>query len=162
MFLPKIQCINVPLRFVVLIHERLWYLVDMKLFLSLVVLIAASGCTVVTTRPAPVVVVATAPSPSTQWNAALGLAAYPNSQLIDLDTNKDGSSKVTFTSRADFDDIYTYIHQQLSARGWQRTELDYKSKATKLEAKYRLNGRDFKLKLDAEGKSGRFKLEIDF
>ena len=40
--------------------------------------------------------------------------------------------------------------------------LDYKSKATKLEATYRQNGRDFRLKFDAEGKSGRFKLEFNF
>ena len=120
-----------------------------------------SSCAVTVPRGAPVPALSVAQT-GNQWNTSIGLAAYPNSQLIDLNTERDGSSKVVFESRADFDDIYGYIHQQLSNKGWQRTALDYKSKATKLEATYKLSNRDFRLKFDAEGKSGRFKLEFNF
>jgi hypothetical protein len=145
-----------------------------KILFGILLLAIFSACTVVNSRGAPVPAVTAQPSPppapspapsagqSTTWNAQIGLAPYLNSTLVDYSSERDGSSKVVFESRADFDDIYAYVHQQLSSKGWQRTALDYKSKATKLEATYRQNGRDFRLKFDAEGKSGRFKLEFNF
>ena len=142
----------------------------MKILFGILLLALFSACTVVNSRGAPVPAVTAQPPPSPApsggqsitWNAQIGLAPYVNSTLVDYSSERDGSSKVVFESRADFDDIYAYIHQQLSSKGWQRTALDYKTKATKLEATYRQNGRDFRLKFDAEGKSGRFKLEINF
>lgn len=136
----------------------------MKYILVLAICLSFFSCAVVTTR-APVSTANAPVVPATQafsWNTSLGLNAYPNSQLLDSSTDKNGSSKITLSSNADFDDIYAYIHQQLSAKGWQRTDFDYKNKATKLEATYKQNVRSFRLKFDAEGKSGRFKLEFDF
>jgi hypothetical protein len=142
----------------------------MKILLGLLLMVMVSSCTVVSSRGAPVPAVSSQPAPapapapvsSPTWNSQIGLVPYANSTLVDYSSERDGSSKVVFESRADFDTIYNFIHQQLSSKGWQRTALDYKSKATKLEATYRQNGRDFRLKLDAEGKSGKFKLEINF
>ena len=142
----------------------------MKPIISLLLLLILASCTVVNTRGAPVPALNSsnpppAPasgSPTNTWNAQLGLAPYPNSQLVDLDTSSNGSSQVVFESRASFEDVYAYIHQQLTSKGWQRTALDFKTNATKLEAKYRLGNRNLEVKLDAQGKSGRFKLELNF
>jgi hypothetical protein len=67
-----------------------------------------------------------------------------------------------FATRDGIESVYGYFHNQLSARGWVRTDLDFKSKATKLEAKYQRQGVRFELKLDQEGNSGRYKIEVDF
>lgn len=161
----------------------------MKSFSPFLLFLVLASCTVVNTRGAPVPAlnappptigttsasspVGTAVNPpppaapsisssNTTWNSQLGLAAYPNSQLIDLDGSSNGSSKVVFESRASFGDVYAYIHGQLTSKGWQRTALDLKTNATKLEAKYRLGSRNLEVKLDAQGNSGRFKLELNF
>jgi hypothetical protein len=106
--------------------------------------------------PAPV------PGSSVVVNTRLNLVAYPGSQLLDVDSDRDGSSKVRFSVNASLESVNAFFHREISARGWQRTRFELKSNATKIEARYARQGNDFKYKLDREGNSGRFKLEIDF
>jgi hypothetical protein len=100
--------------------------------------------------------------PASIWNTRIGLPAYPGASVTELENNRDGSSQVSFNSDAGFDAVYAFFHREISARGWQRTNYDLKDKATKVEANYAQRGNDFKLKLDAQGKSGKYKLEIKF
>ncbi|NJK45300.1 MAG: hypothetical protein HC933_14420 [Pleurocapsa sp. SU_196_0] len=102
-----------------------------------------------------------APS-GTVINARLNLIAYPGSRILDLDNDRDGSSEVRFTANASLESVNAFFHREISARGWQRTRFELKSNATKIEARYQRQRDDFKYKLDREGNSGRFKLEIDF
>ena len=95
-------------------------------------------------------------------NARLNLSVYPGSQLVDVDNDRDGSSKVRFTSNANLESVNDFFHREISNRGWQRTRFEQKDKATKIEARYGRQGSEFKYKLDREGNSGRYKLEIDF
>ena len=95
-------------------------------------------------------------------NARLNLSIYPGSQLVDVDNDRDGSSKVRFTSNANLESVNDFFHREISNRGWQRTRFEQKDKATKIEARYGRQGSEFKYKLDREGNSGRYKLEIDF
>ena len=95
-------------------------------------------------------------------NARLNLGVYPGSQLLDVNTDRDGSSKVSFTTSANLESVNDFFHREISNRGWQRTRFEQKSKATKIEALYGRQGSAFKYKLDREGNSGRYKLEIDF
>jgi hypothetical protein len=131
--------------------------------LLLLPLIVFTGCVVAvqrpsTTNPPPP---ATASQP-TLLNQRAGLPTYPNATILSLETKSDGSSKGVFQTRDSIEAVYAYMHNQLSARGWTRTELEFKSKATKLEAKYARQGVRLELKLDQEGNSGRYKFEIDF
>ena len=108
-----------------------------------------------------------APAPATVpasgiVNARLNLGVYPGSQLLDVDTDRDGSSKVRFTTGANLESVNDFFHREISLRGWQRTRFEQKDKATKIEALYGRQGSAFKYKLDREGNSGRYKLEIDF
>ena len=95
-------------------------------------------------------------------NARLNLSVYPGSQLLDVDTDRNGSSKVRFAVDADLESVNAFFHREIGVRGWQRTRFEQKSKATKIEALYERQGSAFKYKLDREGNSGRYKLEIDF
>ena len=95
-------------------------------------------------------------------NARLNLSIYPGSQLLNVDTDRAGSSKVSFTTSANLESVNDFFHREISNRGWQRTRFEQKSKATKVEARYGRQGSEFKYKLDREGNSGRYKLEIDF
>jgi hypothetical protein len=130
----------------------------------LIPLVAFTSCVVSVQRPTT-----TTPPPPAQTtsqpallNQRAGLPQYPNASLVNLDTKNDGSSKAVFSTRDGIESVYGYFHNQLGARGWSRTALDFKSKATKLEAKYQRQGLRLELKLDQEGNSGRYKLEIDF
>jgi hypothetical protein len=95
-------------------------------------------------------------------NVRLNLPAYPGSQILDVDTDSDGSSKVRFASNASIDAVNGFFHSQLGARGWQRTRFEQKGAATKVEATYARQGSSFKYDLDRQGNSGRYSLEIDF
>lgn len=95
-------------------------------------------------------------------NTRLNLGVYPGSQLLDVDTDRNGSSKVSFNVNANLESVNDFFHREISNRGWQRTRFEQKSKATKIEALYGRQGSVFKYKLDREGNSGRYKLEIDF
>ena len=95
-------------------------------------------------------------------NTRLNLGVYPGSQLLDVDTDRNGSSKVSFNVNANLESVNDFFHREISNRGWQRTRFEQKNKATKIEALYGRQGSVFKYKLDREGNSGRYKLEIDF
>lgn len=102
------------------------------------------------------------PASSGIVNARLNLSVYPGSQLVDVATDRDGSSKVRFITSASLESVNDFFHREISVRGWQRTRFEQKSKATKIEARYGRQGSVFEYKLDREGNSGRYKLEIDF
>jgi hypothetical protein len=134
----------------------------MKRFL-LLALVVVTGCVVRVQNPSQPP--SPAPAPGTQQimlSARAGLPLPPNATLLTLDAKSDGSSKAVFQTRDGIESVYAYLHNQLSARGWVRTELEFKSKATKLEAKYARQGTRFELKLDQQGNSGRYSIEIDF
>ncbi len=128
--------------------------------LPMLCLVLLNACMVRVNGPSGVA--APVPVSSGIVNARLNLGAYPGSQLLDVDNNRDGSSKVRFTINASLESVNAFFHREISVRGWQRTRFELKSKATKIEARYARQGNNFKYKLDREGNSGRFKLEIDF
>ncbi|MCX7601987.1 MAG: hypothetical protein N2Z75_08610, partial [Meiothermus sp.] len=75
---------------------------------------------------------------------------------------RGGSSEAEFETRDALEPVYTFFHNWLTSRGWVRTRLEYKSAATKVEAVYQRDAERFKLELDQQGRSGRYKLEIEF
>ena len=126
------------------------------------------------TKPAPVTttVVVVTPSPGVVIiNQRVGLPAYPNSRVLKID-NKDGkddkdkkdggSGEVEFETAASLNQVYGFFHNELLRRGWLQSKLNVKSSATKLEARYQRTNEKFDFKLDQQGNSGRYKLEIKF
>ena len=117
--------------------------------------------------PQPQSVAVTAPQaqPVTVTSGALsdslGLNLYPGATLRKLEQDS-GKLKAQFDSGASLQQVYDDLHRQLSEDGWQRTLLQTKDAATKLEADYARNGQGLDLKLDQEGKSGKYKLELKF
>ena len=132
----------------------LFLVVSLALFSSCAVRIVPASSTPATPAPAP--------SNRTVINARLDLNAYPGSQILDFDNDKNGSSKLRFTVSANLETVNAHFHREISLRGRQRTRFELKSQATKIEARYARQGANFKYKLDREGNSNRFKLEIDF
>jgi hypothetical protein len=94
-------------------------------------------------------------------NARLGLPAYPGSAALKRE-ERGGSSEVDFETRDPLDQVYAFFHNWLVGRGWVRTRLEYKGPATRLEAVYQRGTERFTLELDQQGRSGRYRLEIDF
>ena len=114
----------------------------------------------VTPAPAPA-----APQPVAVTTGSLsdrfGLNLYPGASLRKLEQG-GGKLKAQFETGASLQQVYDDLHRQLTALGWQRTLLQAKDTATKFEADYARNGKGLDLKLDQEGKSGRYKLELKF
>jgi len=127
--------------------------------------LALSACVVgVRPEPTPPPVVRPAPAPQPSGfvlNARLGLPTYPGSAALKRE-ERGGSSEADFETRDSLDQVYTFFHNWLVSRGWVRTRLEYKGPATKVEAMYQRGTERFKLELDQQGQSGRYKLEIDF
>ena len=121
-------------------------------------LLSACAVRVVSSDSAP----APAPTSSSVVNTRLNLGAYPGSQGLEVDNDRNGSSKVRFAVNDSLESVNAFFHREIGVRGWQRTRFEQKSKATKIEASYARQGASFKYKLDREGNSGRYKLEIDF
>jgi hypothetical protein len=120
-----------------------------------------SAC-VVRPEPTPPAPVRPAPQPTSfVLNARLGLPPYPGSVALKRE-ERGGSSEAEFETRDPLEQVYTFFHNWLTSRGWVRTRLEYKSAATKVEAVYQRGAERFKLELDQQGRSGRYKLEIDF
>jgi len=120
-----------------------------------------SAC-VVGVRPEPPVRPAPAPQTSSfVLNARLGLPPYPGSVALKHE-QKGGSSEAEFETRDTLDQVYAFFHNWLVNRGWVRVGFEYKGPATKVEAVYQRGAERFKLELDQQGRSGRYKLEIDF
>lgn len=122
-----------------------------------------SAC-VVGVRPEPAPPPPVRPIPQTSGfvlNARLGLPPYPGSVALKRE-ERGGSSEAEFETRDPLEQVYAFFHNWLTSRGWVRTRLEYKGPASQLEAEYRRGAEHFKLELDQQGKSGRYKLEIDF
>jgi predicted small secreted protein len=91
-------------------------------------------------------------------NERLGVRGYPGAVLVKQE-QKGESSKTTFETGASIDAVYAHFHSQLTSRGWQRYELN--SKPNQVKAEYAMGGEELELKLDREGRSGRYRLELD-
>ncbi|GIW33456.1 MAG: hypothetical protein KatS3mg072_0789 [Meiothermus sp.] len=123
-----------------------------------------SACVFVRPEPTPPPPVRPVPAPQPTGfvlNARLGLPPYPGSIALKRE-ERGGSSKAEFETRDPLEQVYAFFHNWLTSRGWVRTRLEYKSPATKLEAVYQRGAERFQLELDQQGRSGRYKLEIDF
>ncbi|MCS7068820.1 MAG: hypothetical protein NZN28_09375 [Meiothermus sp.] len=121
-----------------------------------------SACVVVRPEPTPPPPVRPAPQPTGfVLNVRLGLPPYPGSVALKRE-ERGGSSEAEFETRDALEPVYTFFHNWLTSRGWVRTRLEYKSAATKVEAVYQRGAERFKLELDQQGRSGRYKLEIEF
>ncbi len=134
-------------------------------------LVTVSSCVVrvidpqpVVTKPVPVqttVVVVASPSVLIV-NKRIGLPAYPNSRVFNLEEKDGESRKVEFETNASLGQVYAFFHNELLRRGWLRSKLNVKNSATKVEARYQRPNERFDFKLDQQGNSGRYKLEINF
>jgi hypothetical protein len=154
--------------------------------LAFLMLVTFSSCAVrviepqpIVTRPAPpqtTVVVVAPVSNVLIINQRIGLPSYPNSRVLKIDDkyskdkkddkkedkNNGGSGEVEFETSASLNQVYGFFHNELLRRGWLRSKLSIKDSATKLEARYQRPNERFDLKLDQQGNSGRYKLEIKF
>jgi hypothetical protein len=140
--------------------------------LAFLMLVTFSSCVVrmidpapVVTKPAPPNVVVFVPSSGVVIiNQRLGLPAYPNSRVFNIDNkDRDGSSRsVGFETNASLNQVYGFFHNELLKRGWLLSKLNVKVSATKVEARYQRPNERFDFKLDQQGNSGRYKLEIKF
>lgn len=116
-----------------------------------------SSCAV-SVRPAASIDVHSVGVSDTQTlNSRLDVRGYPGATVIKQE-EKESSSKTTFETGASLAEVYTHFHGQLSARGWRRQELD--SKPNQVKAEYARSGEELELKLNREGRSGRYKLEL--
>jgi hypothetical protein len=142
---------------------------------AFLMLVTFSSCVVrvidpqpVVTKPAPVqtTVVVVAPAPGILIiNRRIGLPAYPNSRILkieDKEKEDSESGKVEFEIGASLGQVYGFFHNELLRRGWLRSKLNIKGSATKVEARYQRPNERFDFKLDQQGNSGRYKLEIKF
>jgi hypothetical protein len=141
----------------------------MKLYLAMFLLVTFSSCVVrviepspIVTKPKPIQTVVVVSNPSVLViNQRIGLPAYPNSRVFNLEEDGD-SRKVEFETNASLNQVYGFFHNELLRRGWLRSKLNIKSSATKVEARYQRPNERFDFKLDQQGNSGRYKLEIKF
>jgi hypothetical protein len=128
-----------------------------RLFVLLIVAIILSSCAV-TVQPGASFDVHAVGVSDVLVNERLGLRGYPDSRIVSQEQGRS-SSKTTFETSASLDSVYAHFHGQLGRRGWQRRELD--SKPNQVKAEYARQGEELELKLDREGRSGRYRLELD-
>lgn len=129
------------------------------LFLALLFL---SSC-VMNTKPAPQ---ASAPTPTPQpkgfvVNARLGLPPYPGSVAIKRERS-DGSSEVEFETGDDLNTVYVFFNTQLVLRGWSRLSFGVNRPGSTITALYSKNATQLRLSLDQQGKSGKYRLALEF
>lgn len=143
----------------------------MKPYLPIfLLLVTFSSCVVrviepapIVTKPTPVQTVVVVTNPNVLIiNRRIGLPAYPNSRVFNLEEKDGDSRKVEFETNASLNQVYTFFHNELLRRGWLRSKLNVKGSATKVEARYQRSNERFDFKLDQQGNSGRYKLEINF
>lgn len=92
---------------------------------------------------------------------ALGLRLYPGASLRKLE-QRPGKVKAEFDTRVDIGAVFEDLHSQLALDGWQRSYFETKGAATKLEALYTRQNQSLEVKLDQQGTSGKYKLELEF
>ena len=127
----------------------------------LIAAIALSSCAVTVQPVRPVVSAAPVSANTVTIDRRLKIPVYPGSQIVNLDGDDD-DTKVTFTSNASLDQVNAYFHREILARGYSRTKYEIKNSASRIEAEYRNNKQKLEYKLDKEGNSNRFKLELEF
>jgi hypothetical protein len=130
----------------------------LRLFLLLIVAMILSSCAVTVRPGATFDVHAVGVSDGALVNERLGLRGYPDSRIVSQEQDRS-SSKTTFETGASLDSVYAHFHGQLGRRGWQRHELD--SKPNEVKAEYTRQGEELELKLNREGRSGRYRLQLD-
>jgi hypothetical protein len=131
--------------------------------IAAIAMFAMTSCVaVVQPSPAPrPTTVNVAPVAGVTIDRRLKIPAYPNSQILDIDAD-DNDTKVTFTSRDRLEQVNAYFHREIVARGYTRIKYEIKNSATKIEAEYRKDRQKLEYKLDKQGNSGRFTLELEF
>jgi hypothetical protein len=94
--------------------------------------------------------------PGTVINPTAALEGYPGASNSDV--IPDGlDTRTFFESDASLGEIYDHFHTQLTAQGWQRTDLE--TDDDEIEPEYRRDGRELELELERD--DGGFELEID-
>jgi hypothetical protein len=126
----------------------------------LIAAVALSSCAV-SIQPVRPVVVSAAPANTVTIDRRLKIPVYPGSQIVNLDGDDD-DTKVTFSSTANLEQVNAYFHREILARGYSRTKYEIKNSNSRIEAEYRNNKQKLEYKLDKEGNSNRFKLELEF
>ncbi|HEX7022558.1 MAG TPA: DUF4384 domain-containing protein [Trueperaceae bacterium] len=99
-------------------------------------------------------------APSGALMGRLQLDLYPGAQVRRLDQGPK-QLHLEFETRAELDSVYGHFDQQISARGWQRVDYDVQGPATRIGATYRRNGHTLRLDLDQQGRSGKYRLELE-
>ena len=92
-------------------------------------------------------------------NERLSLRAYPGSTTIDQQERR-GRSTTTFETRASLENVFDHFDRQLASQGWRRTELEMRP--NRVEAEYEGGDDEVELKLNRQGNSGRYRLDIEF
>ena len=92
---------------------------------------------------------------------ALDLKLYPGATVRKLE-QRPGNVKAEFETRASIEAVFEDLQSQLALNGWQRSYLETKGQATKLEAVYTRLNKTLTVKLDAQGNSGKYKLDLEF
>lgn len=125
---------------------------------TLAVTVLLTSCAV-TVQPGAAMEVHTAGVSGNQLvNDRLRLTSYPGSVVVQQE-QKERSSKTTFETEASLDAVYSHFHSQLANQGWQRRELE--SKPNRVEAEYTRRDEGLELKLNREGQSGRYRLDLE-
>ena len=91
----------------------------------------------------------------------LGLKLYPGASVRKLE-QRPGKVEAEFDTRATIEAVFEDLHSQLALNGWQRSYLETKGAATKLEALYTRLNESLEIKLDQQGNSGKYRLELEF
>lgn len=99
------------------------------------------------------------PAASSSLSTRFGLTLYPGANLSKL-TEEPNKLKVEFTTSASFEAVFDDLERQLFVNGWQRSSINFKDNASKVDATYLRNGQVLDLKLDKKGNSGKFTLEL--
>jgi hypothetical protein len=68
-------------------------------------------------------------------------------------------STIRFTTGDGIQEVFAYFDNQLTAQGWQQTDLD--SDDDEINADYVRSGREVELDLELEGGSYRLEVDID-
>ena len=96
----------------------------------------------------------------TTLSRGFNLSLYPGAYLVEL-SEDDEEIEAVFEVNASLQAVFDDIDSQLFVSGWQRGYLEYKNNASKLKAGYYRAGKELELKLDKQGNSGRFKLDLE-
>ncbi|ADI14227.1 hypothetical protein [Truepera radiovictrix] len=89
-------------------------------------------------------------------NETVGLTMFPGASEVEI--AEDGlDTTVRFSAEASLEEVYAFFHDELTALGWERTDLE--TSDDEIEATYRREGRELEFELERD--NGRYVLELD-